>query len=427
MSTGLDLQQCTANRTTRMVGIVADAGGHDLKRHLVGMLREAGAEVMEFGDHLPTGTDDRMDFVLPLARAIAGGQIECGVATCGSGVGASVIANKIDGVRACLIHDPVSAHQGVEDDDLNLMCLGGHVVGPELAWELVRIFLTARFSIEERHGRIPGTAMTLENSASCKGTGVLDGVGAGDGQVHEVSHARRSDLGGPLRIYLIRHGQTEWSLSGQYSGRADIGLTVLGEEEARTVGKRLRDITFAHVLTSPQRRAQRTCELAGLEPVPTVEPDLAEWDNGDDEGRTSGEILQLRPEWKLFRDGSPNGESPAQISERADRLIEKVRGLSGNVALFTHSHFGRVFGVRWIGLPVSEGQHLLLGTGSVSVLCHEHERSDQPAIAIWNSCGMEPFKASPRSDQDEGIVLKQRAIDRWEGEGGEIPGVPIPH
>jgi len=195
----------------------------------------------------------------------------------------------------------------------------------------------------------------------------------------------------PLQLYLIRHGETEWSLSGQHSGRADIPLTAHGEDEARAVGRRLRDIPFAHVLTSPLKRAQRTCALAALGPTPRIEPDLAEWDNGDDEGRTSAEILKSRPDWNLFRDGSPHGEAPAQISDRADRFIAQVRSLAGNVALFSHSHFGRVLAARWVGLSVAQAQHLLLNTASISVLCYEHERTDQPAIALWNSVTAESF------------------------------------
>ena len=164
------------------------------------------------------------------------------------------------------------------------------------------------------------------------------------------------------RIYLIRHGETEWSLSGQHTGRTDIPLTARGEDEARELGQRLRDIQFARVLTSPRQRARRTCELAGLGPVAEIEPDLAEWDYGDYEGQRSADIRKARPDWNLFRDGCPRGEMPAQISDRADRLIARLRVLDGNVALFSHGHFGRVLAARWIGLPVSEGQHFLLPT-----------------------------------------------------------------
>jgi len=199
----------------------------------------------------------------------------------------------------------------------------------------------------------------------------------------------------PLRLYFIRHGETEWSLSGQHSGRADISLTAHGEDEARAVGKRLRHIPFAQVLTSPLRRAQQTCALAALGPTPRVEPDLAEWDNGDDEGRTSEDILKSRPGWNLFRDGSPRGETPAQISARADRFIAQVCSLAGNVALFSHSHFGRVLAARWIGLPVATAQRFLLSTASVSVLQYEHDRAGQPAIALWNSAASETCDLAP--------------------------------
>jgi phosphomannomutase len=230
----------------------------------------------------------------------------------------------------------------------------------------------------------------------------------------------------PLRLYLIRHGETEWSLSGQHSGRADISLTVHGEDEARKVGQRLRDIQFAHVLTSPLQRAQQTCALVAVGPTPRIEPDLAEWDNGDDEGRTSAEILKSRPGWNLFRDGSPNGETPVQISDRADRLIAQVRSLAGNVALFSHSHFGRALAARWVGWPVAQAQHLLLNTASVSVLCYEHERTDQPAISLWNSTAHELFDPESEPNDGERTVLKRLAIGRWDNQGGEIPNLPTP-
>jgi probable phosphoglycerate mutase len=232
------------------------------------------------------------------------------------------------------------------------------------------------------------------------------------------------EMNTPLRLYFIRHGETEWSRSGQYTGRTDIPLTAHGEDEARKVGQRLRDIPFAHVLTSPLQRAQQTCALAALGPTPGIEPDLAEWDNGDDEGRTSAEILKSRPDWNLFRDGSPRGETPAQISARADRFIAHLRALDGNVALFSHSHFGRVLAARWIGLPVVQAQHFLLSTASISVLCYEHDRTGQPAIALWNSVAPESLAPATDAGVGERSALKRRTIDRWENEGGEIPDQP---
>lgn len=225
----------------------------------------------------------------------------------------------------------------------------------------------------------------------------------------------------PLRLYLIRHGETEWSLSGQYTGRADIPLTPHGKDAAREVGERLRGIPFAYVLTSPLQRAQQTCALAGLEPTPEIEPDLAEWDNGDDEGRTTADIIESRPDWNLFRDGSPQGETPSQISNRADRLIVRLRALDGNVALFSHSHFGRVLAARWIGLSVERAQHFLLRTASLSVLCYNHDRIDEPAIDLWNSVAHETFGQEPNQGAGDPRSLKQLAIERWENEGGEIP------
>jgi len=144
------------------IGIAADHGGYELKEYLAGMLREAGHEVISFGGQQPKVDDDYPDFVVPLARAVAAGEVERGVAVCGSGVGASVCANKVAGVRACLIHEYFSAHQGVEDDDLNVICLGGRVVGHALAWDLVQTFLAARFSGAERHRRRLAKVAALE-------------------------------------------------------------------------------------------------------------------------------------------------------------------------------------------------------------------------------------------------------------------------
>jgi ribose 5-phosphate isomerase B len=146
-----------------LLGIAADHGGYDLKEYLVGRMRESGHEVIDFGDRKPSEDDDYPDFIGPLARAVASGDVQRGVGICGSGVGASVAANKVVGVRACLIHENFSAHQGVEDDDLNMICLGGLVVGHALAWELVQIFLAAKFSGAERHCRRLAKVTTLES------------------------------------------------------------------------------------------------------------------------------------------------------------------------------------------------------------------------------------------------------------------------
>jgi ribose 5-phosphate isomerase B len=146
----------------KRIGVAADHGGFALKEYLVGMLRGAGYDVRDFGDGQPMADDDYPDYVVPLARAVAGGEVHRGVAVCGSGVGASVAANKVAGVRACLIHEIFSAHQGVEDDDLNVICLGGLVVGHALAWELVRTFLAAEFSGAQRHRRRLAKVAELE-------------------------------------------------------------------------------------------------------------------------------------------------------------------------------------------------------------------------------------------------------------------------
>ena len=149
--------------TSGPIGIASDHGGYELKEYLVGMLREAGQEVIDFGDGQPKLDDDYPDFVVPLARAIARGEVNRGIAICGSGVGACVVANKVSGVRASLIHENFSAHQGVEDDDMNMICLGGLVVGHSLAWELVKTFLQAQFSGVERHQRRLAKVAALEH------------------------------------------------------------------------------------------------------------------------------------------------------------------------------------------------------------------------------------------------------------------------
>jgi len=187
------------------------------------------------------------------------------------------------------------------------------------------------------------------------------------------------------RIFLIRHGQTEWSLSGQHTGRTDIALTEHGEQSAVQLGTALKGFDFAHVLTSPLQRARRTCELAGFGDRAHVETDLREWDYGDYEGRTTVEILQNRPGWNIFEDGCPHGESVDQISLRADRLLDHIRRMDGVIALFSHGHFLRALGMRWIGLPMREGRHFALDTASLSILGYEHSDAAPPVISLWNA------------------------------------------
>ena len=193
----------------------------------------------------------------------------------------------------------------------------------------------------------------------------------------------------PLRLHLIRHGETDWSLSGRHTGRTDIPLNIQGEEGASKLGSRLQAISFSQVLTSPLQRARRTCELVGLNATSTIEPDLAEWDYGEYDGQRSADIAATRPGWNLFRDGCPQGESPAQVEERADRLIARIRLMSGNVALFSHGHFGAVLAVRWIGLPVLEAAHFPLATSSLSILSYAPRHPTVSVIEKWNVSAQE--------------------------------------
>src|SRR5262245_13645652 len=169
------------------------------------------------------------------------------------------------------------------------------------------------------------------------------------------------------QVYLARHGETEWSLSGQHTGRTDIPLTPRGEDNARQLGQRLLGLSFALVLTSPLQRARRTCELAGFGAHAVVEPDLMEWNYGDYEGKKTSEIRQSRPDWFLFRDGCPGGESPEQVGLRADRVIARLRAAS-DVVVFAHGHILRILAARWVGLPPGQAQHLLLGTAALCIL-----------------------------------------------------------
>ena len=184
------------------------------------------------------------------------------------------------------------------------------------------------------------------------------------------------------RVYLIRHGETEWSLSGQHTGVTDIPLTENGRAVARLLKPVLAAPSFALVLTSPLGRARETCELAGLGARAVLEPGLQEWNYGEYEGLTSRQIDAKAPGWMLFRDGCPGGETPAQIGARVDRVLARVRSAPGDVALFAHGHVLRVLVARWIGLAPAAGQHFLLDTATLNVLGYY---LDSPAVKMWNA------------------------------------------
>jgi len=184
-------------------------------------------------------------------------------------------------------------------------------------------------------------------------------------------------------VYLARHGETAWSLSGQHTGTTDLPLTENGERNALRLGERLKGAKFAKVYTSPLQRARRTCELAGFGTVADVDPDLAEWDYGQYEGLTSAQIHARNPGWQLFRDGCPGGESLQQIGARADRVVSRVRAAEGDVLLFSSGHILRVIASRWLGLEPSAGRYFLLSTASLSQLSYEHNFSE-PVIRLWN-------------------------------------------
>ncbi len=185
-------------------------------------------------------------------------------------------------------------------------------------------------------------------------------------------------------VYLARHGETAWSLSGQYTGLTDLPLTEQGERTARRLGERLHELTFNKVFSSPLVRASRTCELAGYGSVAEVDPDLVEWDYGDFEGRRSAEIHAEFPDWQMFRDGCPGGESPQDVAVRADRIISRVRAIAGDVLLFSSGHFIRVLAARWLGVePSINSRYFMLSTASLSALGYENSLS-RPVIRLWN-------------------------------------------
>lgn len=184
-------------------------------------------------------------------------------------------------------------------------------------------------------------------------------------------------------IYLARHGETAWSISGQHTGLTDLPLTARGERNATRLGERLKGMQFAKVLTSPLQRASLTCKLAGFGGVAVVDPDLVEWDYGSFEGRKTSEIYADHPHWQLFRDGCPGGESPDQVAARADRVIARVKALSADVLLFSSGHFLRMLAARWLQMEPQGGRYFLLSTASLSTLGYEHGVAE-PVIKLWN-------------------------------------------
>jgi broad specificity phosphatase PhoE len=183
------------------------------------------------------------------------------------------------------------------------------------------------------------------------------------------------------RLWLVRHGETEWSKSGQHTGRTDIPLTASGEQQGKALGRHLAGREFALVLTSPLRRARETCRLAGLDAVAQVSDDLREWDYGIYEGRTTAAVRVEQPGWSIWDSPVPHGETVEEVGARARRVIECAASAAGDVALFAHAHVLRILGACWIGLPPLHGRHLTLGTASISVLGYERETR---VIQVWN-------------------------------------------
>ena len=184
-------------------------------------------------------------------------------------------------------------------------------------------------------------------------------------------------------VYLARHGNTAWTHSGQHTGLTDLPLTAGGERNAVRLGERLKGLKFEKVFTSPLQRAARTCELAGFGNVAETDPGLVEWNYGKYEGLTSKQILEERPDWDLFRDGCPGGESPQQIGERAYHMVQRIRSVTGDVLLFSSGHFIRVLAACWLGVGPAGGRFFLLTPASLSALSYEHDLT-RPAVQLWD-------------------------------------------
>jgi probable phosphoglycerate mutase len=186
------------------------------------------------------------------------------------------------------------------------------------------------------------------------------------------------------RLYLARHGDTDWTDARRKTGRTDLPLNERGEQRARQIGERLQQYSFAQVFTSPLQRASRSCVLAGYGNVAETSSDLVEWDYGSFEGKLSADIYRVRPGWELFRDGCPEGESPEDVAHRADCFIARVLNADGDVLAFSSGHIIRMIAARWLGLPPSAGRFFYCRPASVGVLGFEHESKDEPIIGLWN-------------------------------------------
>jgi broad specificity phosphatase PhoE len=184
-------------------------------------------------------------------------------------------------------------------------------------------------------------------------------------------------------FYFVRHGETAWSITGQHTGTTDLALTERGEDQARALEARLYGLSFAHVFSSPLQRARRTCELAGFSRDVVLDPELVEWNYGDYEGLTTQEIQRVRPGWVVFRDGCPGGESVAQVTARVDRIVSRLRALTGGVLVFSSGHLLRTLAARWLGLSVEFGRALALDPAAVCELGYDHGGADS-VVRLWN-------------------------------------------
>ncbi len=200
-----------------------------------------------------------------------------------------------------------------------------------------------------------------------------------------------------MKVVLIRHGETAWSITEQHTGVTDLALTPLGEVQSVRLASRLRSMDVTRVLVSPRLRALQTCDLAGMGVGSEIEPDLAEWDYGDFEGRRTIDIHRHKPGWSIWRDGCPGGESPSDIGVRADRLIARLVTIKGVVAVFSHAQFGAALAARWINLAVIEGRHFTLHPASVSLLGIDAQHADRRVIELWNECPTARVEHSHRS------------------------------